>query len=192
MKSSLTSRQPLFVRAIVVAVLCLAVFWYTQNRVSVRRPTSRFSAPEALVPTPQPGLDPVENIEQRPPFPIPAVPTAEARTLRSRVGVDVTDPNPQRFNCGAVRPGWYLNWSTNLEYEVRFAGVWTSVWMRQDDPSLGMQFVPMVRVINGQNWPEARVLARLARANPGLTWLIGNELDVKWQDDCTPEEYVSA
>lgn len=192
MKSSLTSRQRLLVRAIVVACLCLAVFWFTQNRVSVQRPTPRFSAPEALVPTPQPGLDPVENIEQRPPFVVPAVPTAEVGTLRWRVGVGVTDPNPLRFNWGATRPGWYLNWSTNFEYETRFAGLWTSVWMRQDDPSLGMQFVPMVRVINGQNWPGARALAKLARANPGLTWLIGNEPDVKWQDDCTPEEYVPA
>jgi len=192
MNSPFSFRQQLLIRAAIVVLLCLAILWYVQNRVVITSPTRRFSAPEALVPTPQAGLDPVEDIEQRPPFPIAAVPTAEPATLRWRVGAGVPDGNPQLFNWAEVRPGWYLNWTVNLEYEMRFGGLWTSVWMRQDDAALGMEFVPMVRVYNGHNWPNEKVLYKLARANRGRTWLIGNEPDVKWQDDCTPEEYVAA
>ena len=35
-------------------------------------------------------------------------------------------------------------------------------------------------------------LAAAIRALPGRTWLIGNEPDVSWQDDATPEEYARA
>ena len=64
--------------------------------------------------------------------------------------------------------------------------------MRQDPATLGMEFTPMVRTYNGVLWPSDRVLSKLARENRGLVWLIGNEPDVKWQDNATPEEYVVA
>lgn len=192
MKPPFSNRQRLLIRAAIVAVLCLAILWVAQNRVVISKPTRRFSAAEVLVPTPRAGLDPVEDIEQRPLFPLVPVPTAVPGTLRWRVGIGVGDGNPQLFNWAETRPGWYLNWTTNLEYEVYLGGLWTSVWMRQDDSSLGMEFSPMVRTYNGQLWPNAKVLSKLAGANRGLTWLIGNEPDVKWQDDCTPEEYVAA
>ena len=192
MTSPITLRQRLLMRAAIVAVLSLAILWWLQNRIVITPPKPRFSADEILVPTPDPLRDPQEDIQKRIPFDLPPASLPEPQTLRWRTGIGLTAPDPLLFNWPETRPGFYLNWSTNLEYEVWLSGLWTSVWMRQDPDTLGMEFTPMVRTYNGVLWPSDRVLSKLARENRGLIWLIGNEPDVKWQDNATPEEYVVA
>jgi hypothetical protein len=79
-----------------------------------------------------------------------------------------------RYPIGPLRLGWYLDWRA------------------QADPPQpeGIEYVPMVRVRGGRLWPEAAVLAQIARARPGALWLIGNEPDVKWQDNVDPTTYA--
>jgi hypothetical protein len=52
----------------------------------------------------------------------------------------------------------------------------------------------MVRVggspTNAEYRPDAGTIQAAAAANPGSTWLIGNEPDVIWQDNTTPERYA--
>jgi hypothetical protein len=48
----------------------------------------------------------------------------------------------------------------------------------------------MVRVAEDGFRPESEVLRAAASANPGGIWLIGNEPDVRWQDNTTPERYA--
>lgn len=110
-------------------------------------------------------------------IPEPA-PLPPAFSLRWRIGVGVPDPSPYFYDWMTPRPGWYLNWQA---YPIG-----------GDAPNyggLGMEFLPMVRVRQGL-YPDPRTLFRLAQEKPGQTWLIGNEPDVRWQGDATPEEYA--
>jgi hypothetical protein len=72
--------------------------------------------------------------------------------------------------------GWYLNWSASLD-RIRTGGV---------------TYMPMIRLKDGQPQPGGQALLQAVDANPGAVWLIGNEPDVKWQDDVVPEVYAQA
>jgi hypothetical protein len=49
----------------------------------------------------------------------------------------------------------------------------------------------MVRVSEQGIHPSAEELRRIASRNQGDTWIIGNEPDVIWQDNTTPERYAA-
>lgn len=100
-------------------------------------------------------------------------------SLRWRIGVGIPDGNPYAFDWMSPRPGWYLNWFT--ESFTRSAA---------EAEALGMEFAPMLRVGDDGLVPDLATIYRQAQARPGLVWLIGNEPDVRWQDDATPEEYA--
>jgi hypothetical protein len=44
--------------------------------------------------------------------------------------------------------------------------------------------------MGGNLQPNETALAQIARANPGSIWMIGNEPDVKWQDNVEPVVYA--
>jgi hypothetical protein len=113
-------------------------------------------------------------------------------SLRWRAGVSVPDGSPLYFKWPADRPGWYLNWNANMQRRKGLFGVGSTTAMQLPEAPLGMEFTPMVRMRNGRLHPSTAVLRELAARNPGLTWLIGNEPDVKWQDNTTPEVYAIA
>jgi hypothetical protein len=48
----------------------------------------------------------------------------------------------------------------------------------------------MVRLKGGVLGPGTDALAAIASANPGSLWLVGNEPDVKWQDNVEPAPYA--
>jgi hypothetical protein len=50
----------------------------------------------------------------------------------------------------------------------------------------------MVHPKGDQSSPDLDEITRSAAANPGALWLIGNEPDIVWQDNATPEEYAHA
>ncbi|MCB0198485.1 MAG: hypothetical protein KDI03_00285 [Anaerolineae bacterium] len=108
----------------------------------------------------------------------PAV-TVEPSDLRSRLGVGVPLEVTQ-FTFDAeyalkLGLGWYLDWHVDSEP------------VKAD----GLEFAQMVRV-RGENYFPARadIIAAIA-ANPGSLWLIGNEPDVRWQDNTTPSQYAA-
>jgi hypothetical protein len=72
--------------------------------------------------------------------------------------------------------GWYLDWTVR-------PGAFHSA---------NVTYVPMVRLNGGRILPEEERLRAAARAMPGALWLIGNEPDVKWQDNVKPEAYATA
>lgn len=102
----------------------------------------------------------------------------EPGSLRSRLGVSVpigvsdivlTPELAQRLGMG-----WYLDWHTNLDpIDVD-----------------GLEFAQLY-AMRGDNIPLQRQhIADVLAANPGALWLAGNEPDVIWQDNQTPEEYA--
>lgn len=80
----------------------------------------------------------------------------------------------RRFDIAPLRLGWYLDWRA-----------------RADSPTSGdLEYAQMVRLRDGALIPDVQTLADIARRHPGALWLIGNEPDVKWQDNVAPAEYA--
>jgi len=141
-------------------------------------PSQVSNAPETLVPfgetqvadkqTPAAGYFDLSAEEMPTPY-----------SLRWRMGVGIPDSNPYFFDWTSPRPGWYLNWSTKSYTESS-----------PQAQTLGMEFTPMLRLRANGLHPDLATIYRQAKERPGMVWLVGNEPDVRWQDDATPEEYA--
>ena len=120
----------------------------------------------------------------------------------------LTDYNGNDFRN--LRLGWYSNWTVSLNYsEMDYAA------------KFGVEYAPTVRLkqlkqLPGGAWtewcitctyvtpytytvsPSRATIQTLAAARPGLTWIIGNEIErVDWgnggrQDEILPEVYADA
>jgi len=92
-----------------------------------------------------------------------------------RLGVSVPLNSPTVYNLAALRVGWVMNWNA----------------FRAPPVPAGVKFAQTVRFKGGVLKPDAATLTAIAAANPGATWLISNEADVRWQDNVTPEVYIT-
>jgi hypothetical protein len=112
------------------------------------------------------------------PAPAASATPLEPVNLRSRLGLGVprkvTDVQFDAALAQQLGMGWYLDWHMDaapLEVEgLEYAQLYA---MRP--PNLPLQ--------------RARI-AEVMAANPGALWLAGNEPDVMWQDNQTPEAYA--
>lgn len=104
------------------------------------------------------------------------MPLPSLYSTAERFGFGAASSTVGQYEVGQLHAGWYLDWSHNAEP----AG-----------PD-GLEYVQMVRVRGGSAVPDIQDLGRIARMNPGSLWLIGNEPDVLWQDNSTPQEYAQA
>ena len=78
------------------------------------------------------------------------------------------------YNVAPLNLGWYLNWRAEV-----------------DPPRPGgIDYAQMVRVKQGSLSQTEEEIATIAESQPGSLWLIGNEPDVRWQDNVTPETYA--
>lgn len=93
---------------------------------------------------------------------------------RFRWGVGVPIGPITRYPVESLQIGWYLDWRAQVN---------------PPRPG-GMEYVPMVRIRGGRLDPDPEALAQRVRAQPGALWLIGNEPDVKWQDNVEPDLYA--
>jgi hypothetical protein len=95
---------------------------------------------------------------------------------RQRVCTGVVFPAGAAKPLSELSPGWYLDWD------------------RAKSPAHpgGAEYAQMVRVPRGEIVPSLKTIAQIAQNNPGALWLIGNEMDVIWQDNATPEQYAAA
>lgn len=138
-------------------------------------PTSQATRPpERLVPTPQEAAPPASATPTPPFLTQPSPETAPKLKERQRFGVAVSLPPITDYAVEPLGMGWYLNWQVEIN----------------PPRSGGMAFWQMVRVSEKGHWPPSLVIRLAAAANPGSTWLIGNEPDVIWQDSTTPERYA--
>ena len=80
----------------------------------------------------------------------------------------------QLYELAPLRIGWYMDWMARAD-----AGRPT-----------GSEYAPMVRMKHGALDPDTQTIANIARARPGMVWLIGNEPDVKWQDNVDAATYA--
>lgn len=104
--------------------------------------------------------------------------TVKPTSLRSRLGVgvapNVTDWTFDETVAQRLGMGWYLDWG------VQTKPVQTN----------GLEFAQMIRVHGTGYSPDRAEIANALAANPGSLWLIGNEPDVRWQDNTSPEDYA--
>jgi hypothetical protein len=117
--------------------------------------------------------------------PPPITPTAAAATAttqpvtgsgsRQRFGVGVSLPAPWVKRLTNLNAGWFLDWGS----------------LAPAERPAGLEYVRMVRVSQGLPQPDLATLAGIAQRSPGALWLIGNEPDVIWQDNVTPEQYAN-
>jgi hypothetical protein len=92
----------------------------------------------------------------------------------ARWGAAVVAGPISRYDVSPLRLGWYLDW-----------------WARPDPPRPGgVDYAQMVRVRGGVLQPDAASVAAIARAHPGSLWLVGNEPDVRWQDNVDAATYA--
>jgi len=69
--------------------------------------------------------------------------------------------------------GWYLDWRVQPRYPTQKPEHWQ-----------------MVRLSQGDIYPDKEAIAWVASHYPGNVWIIGNEPDNIWQDNLYPEEYA--
>lgn len=91
-----------------------------------------------------------------------------------RFGVGLPYPPLKTEVASQLGLGWYLAWRT-FESPARPDNI---------------DFWQMIRLQETGFRPDAATIQQVARANPGATWLIGNEPDVIWQDNMTPARYA--
>lgn len=95
---------------------------------------------------------------------------------RRRLGVGWAGAVPQDpLVAQRLGFGWYLDWTV------------------QPQPLAveGLTFAQMVLTRDSTPfWGQRDRIAAAIKANPGALWLIGNEPDVPWQDNVTPEVYA--
>ncbi len=166
-----------------LALLSLGV-WQAQQvlRPSSPTPTPADRRNELLVPTATPvGI--VQSTVTPTRTPLPPVTFARAQNIRGetwrghyRWGIGVPPHTFARIAAAAdpavLRAGWYVNWTA----DAAATPITT--------------FMPMVWIGPSELQPAPDEIARIARAQPGALWLIGNEPDVRWQDNVTPAEYA--
>ncbi len=110
----------------------------------------------------------------------PTAPTPTPRpdpgllTMRQRIGVVAPRTDIDQYDVARLGAGWYLQ-SSKVQPPPRPGGM---------EPAL------FVGVTGDTFWPPAAGLQDIARRNPGTLWMVGNEPDVIWQSNATPEEYA--
>jgi hypothetical protein len=93
---------------------------------------------------------------------------------RRRWCVSLTGGPSASYDLSPLRLGWYMDWTAR----------------RGSAGPAGSEYAPMVGLSAGKLDPDAQTIANMARAHPGLVWLIGNEPDVKWQDNVDAATYA--
>ena len=144
--------------------------------------------PEPIVPTRTPvaqsaSLATVTPAPPSSPTPeTPVIPTlsAERAEALSRIGLAGALADVESSAALGLRSGHFTFWRTWDELPaVPDLTTWQTVRLGQLEENM--------------RWPANReVVARTLAAHPGSFWLIGNEPDVIWQDNATPEEYARA
>jgi len=95
-------------------------------------------------------------------------------TPQQRIGIVAPMRDIDRYDVALLGAGWHIS------------------CQRGEDPIPGaaMECAQLVGVTGGVEASDTASLREIATRSPGLLWLVGNEPDVIWQMNATPEEYA--
>ncbi|MDD5368731.1 MAG: glycosyl hydrolase [Anaerolineaceae bacterium] len=156
-----------------LAILSLVILSTAQWRSQPRQTPGCQSASGLLTPTTNPASSTGSSIPRAESPIIPAVLTPLPReSWSSRAGFGLSTGADALQWAGYLGAGWYLNWG---------------VVARPNQP---LEHWQMVRLGVGCTVPPAQIIREIAHHYPGQVWIIGNEPDVVWQDNLTPEQYA--
>jgi hypothetical protein len=132
------------------------------KKMPTANPTLDLSLAQENATTPQPTPTRVQQVDLFSP--------------RQRIGFVAPMLDVEQYNLEQLGAGWYLP------------------CRHGENPlaSLGMECAQLVVVTGSAFRPEAGVLQEIARREPGKLWFVGNEPDVIWQGNATPQEYAKA
>ncbi len=149
-------------------------------RFQTASPTATAVVGAGLSPTPSVGPGPV-TLAPSSSFTPSSVPSATPvpvskglYSLRQRLGVGASSRRVTQEVARELEFGWYLDWTARADA------------FRSPE----VEYLPMIRIKNGQPHLKGDALRQAVKALPGAVWLIGNEPDVKWQDNVPPEVYA--
>ncbi len=146
-----------------------------QLQDSTLAPSTPSRPPPSPIPnSPTPTLKP-QTPTLQPPIPTPIYPVVAPGAIpyRQRFGVAASAADIAPALHIGLPIGGYLNWNVNTQPVAGQATFWQMIRINQ----------------GGVRTPWSDIDAAL-RANPGATWLIGNEPDVAVQDNVTPDQYA--
>ncbi|MFN2167268.1 MAG: glycosyl hydrolase, partial [Anaerolineae bacterium] len=109
------------------------------------------------------------------PLPTQAPSSQTLYTRRQRLGLGGVGAPMTQTLAQQLGLGWYLDWAA------------------RPDPfrSSQVEYMPMIRLRDGGTYfPSGDALLAAIDAQPGALWLIGNEPDVKWQDNTPSDLYA--
>lgn len=93
---------------------------------------------------------------------------------RQRMGFVAPMRDVERYDVAQLGAGWHISCQRG-ENPV---------------PDAGMECAQLVGVTGGVSQSDIASLQEIAAGNPGRLWLVGNEPDVIWQVNATPEQYA--
>jgi hypothetical protein len=96
--------------------------------------------------------------------------------LSPQAGFGIASPTDAMLWARRLGAGWYLDWAVQYRPEDPLPEHWQMVRLYPD----------------GCVYPSMAAIRWVAFHNRGQVWVIGNEPDVIWQDDVTPEAYAQA
>jgi hypothetical protein len=104
----------------------------------------------------------------------PTPPQKGLFTRQQRLGISAYDLPVTQDVAQQLGFGWYLDWHAN-------AGAFRTAQV---------EYMPMIRLGGGQPSQSGQALLKTVDTLRGALWLIGNEPDVKWQDNVPPDVYA--
>lgn len=162
-----------------IGILAILVMGIVQDQAEIQQDLACKSFIGPLTPPSNPGGQAAPGSSQGPsdtsvPTPVKTETLALIpRTAWSkRAGIDVSSSGEVSHWAGLLGASWYLDWAVRPK------------------PVTQPEHWQMVRVAPGCSLPTARVIRQTAHHYPGQVWIIGNEPDVIWQDNLTPEQYA--
>jgi hypothetical protein len=93
---------------------------------------------------------------------------------RIGVGLVRTYGDVTTYDVSQLGAGWYADWTTRLS---------------PPHPN-GMEFVQLINTASAAFPPNWTTLGQKIAANPGSTWIVGNEPEAAFQENHTPAEYA--
>ena len=169
------------IRLLITTTLLVAACLAACSQPTTPAPTSRPTlTPEPIIPTATTGVNDGISAETDPtPRPQPTSPPANIDTTSDhfqRFGISGWGTAPSAALAAGMPFSQFLNWSHIADEQLPDSVTHWKMLRASTDPAKAIDWASVEQV---------------AGAEPGAVWILGNEMDVKWQDNVSAETYAT-